>query len=224
MTIASDIKFSGNQKILDNILAFDYALNVPKGAYFARNNFDEVAHTEEKIYHPKYNKLVKGTSSLFLTNGAVKISCQFENEIDMDVVSQFSQYITNDTDIPYQLVLEGDTLTYSFTHEYSFSNWQDPPTTYVPDLDNSYVEFQSESSNIFCVLRLDEDPQSWTPQLINIKSGDTLNITKEGSKCYVVFGGSVNSLESHKMYELTSDVLEATANEDVVAFRIFKND
>jgi len=225
MSIATDIQFSGDFKVLDNLLSFDYALNVPKNAFFARNNFEEVAHSNSKVYHPKYDKLVKGTSSLFLMKGSTKISAIFDEElgIDMEMVSQYSQYITNDTDIPYEISLENNALIYKFNDQYSFENWQEPPSVWVPDIDNTYLELTSDNNNIICCLRL-EDPENWTPQLINIKANDTFNISKEGSKCYLAFGGSVNSLEAFKLYELTSDNLEATANEDVVVFRIFKND
>ena len=224
MTIATDIKFSGDFKAIDNVLTFDSALNIPKGAYFARKGFDQVAHTDEKVYHSDYNKLCKGTASLFLMKGTVKAYFQFEDSPDMETVQQFSKYALEENKIPYDIELEGDTLMYTYsTGDYTLDTWQNPPGLYTPDVDNARFEFQNETNEIICVLRIDGEPEAWTPEIIDIQNNESLTIEKQGNKCYVVFGGSVNSLEPYKMYELTSDTLEVTANEDLRVFRIYRD-
>lgn len=223
MSFATDIQFSGNFKVLDNLLSFDYALNIPKGAFFARDNFDETANADGKEYHPNYSKLVKGTHNLFLMKGSVKQFFQFDDEPDMEVFQQFSEYSLEENTIPYHLNLDGTTIECTYSIDYSLDTWQTPPMMYVPKMDKSHIEMQSEDNTCICVLRLDEEPEAWIPEIIDIQNGNSLTIEKQGNKCYIVFGGSVNSLEPYKMYELTSDTLEVTANEDLRAFRIYRD-
>lgn len=224
MTYATDIIYQKpGIHVVDNLFSFNYATDIPIASIFCRDNFDEVAYSSTKKYHPNYNKLVLDTRNLFVMKGSVKLISIFDDEPDMEMISQFEQYAVEENDMPYTLELKGKTFSYGYEVDYSLNTWQNPPQLYAVDVDTVYLEYQKDGGHLLCVLRLDDDPEAWTNEIVDVRKGNPFLIEKEGNKCYVVSSGSSDRINPFKMYELTSDSIEITANEDLRLYRIYRD-
>jgi hypothetical protein len=225
MTIQSDINFGPN-KNTDNKLLVSAAFNIHEGGYMSRDSALEIGHNNgEIVYHPTISGLIRSGENHLLTKGRIRIIYDLHDSVTPEHIENYITYITADQ--PNVRAIHepvSNSIHVFYNISYTQDTFRELPAKYAPLSDKSKF-MVSEGSDMFCFLRIDNEPEAWTVEYRDITNNATIN--KQGGLCYVIFSTAVsvngNLLVPAKAYKVTSDTLEVTVSENTKVVRMYRD-
>ena len=225
MTIQSDINFGPN-KNTDNKLLVSAAFNIHESGYMSRDSALEIGHNNgEIVYHPTISGLIRSGENHLLTKGRIRIIYDLHDSVTPEHIENYITYITADQ--PNVRAIHepvSNSIHVFYNISYTQDTFRELPTKYAPLSDKSKF-MVSEGSDMFCFLRIDNEPEAWTVEYRDITNNATIN--KQGGLCYVIFSTAVsvngNLLVPAKAYKVTSDTLEVTVSENTKVVRMYRD-
>ena len=162
MTITSDIDFNSNINT-DNAVLVAAAFNIKKGQFIGRDDIREIAHNKSQVIpHPTIPGLIKGGENNIMTKGRIRIVYKLDEDITEEEIKNYIQYVEADLVNSKAIYVEAaHELHVFYTAVYTQKTFKEFPVKYQPIANKATMLF-SEGSDLFCCLRIDGEPESWT--------------------------------------------------------------
>jgi hypothetical protein len=225
MTIDTNIELWSHHNA-DNKILVSASFGLKENSFMSRDNITEVGHNGgEVVYHPTIEGLVRTGENHILTRGTIKLIFDLYESVTEEHIDSYINYIKND--------LTGSSVVYddnsrclevTYTAEYSKNYFGQLPAKYTLPANAARMEF-SEGSDLFCILRVDGEPDAWTVE--HTDATEEAQINKVGETCYIIFSTPVmangKELVAAKPYKMTSSSITVTPSEGTKIVRLYRD-
>lgn len=225
MTVESTIPFNKQINVEEKIIcaaAYDVA---EKCSMRRDGGQEELAHNGgEIVRHPTIDGLIRGGENHILTAGSITCYWQLSNDVTDDHYENWKAYMEGyvpDIEISRN---ENNKIKMFWECQYGQDTFRELPLKWVLPADWAAMEL-SKGSDLLCIIRADDDPQSWSIDYRDITGEQT--IEKEGGECFVIFSQRVSrgdrTLQRGNPYRLTSQSIQVNATQDTKVIRIYRD-
>lgn len=234
MTITTDMDFSVHGAYDDRIV-IGVAVDNPAGRHMTRDSQNDVAHNEgQEVPHPSLPGVLRSGEHHILVKGGCSIVSDLNADVTPEQVQGYlGHFESNDEgmrDANGAVTSYNATdhqLTISYDVEFGQSNWRVLPMLWVPKTDVGSINFTAESNTLLCFTRVDGEPSAWTVRYRDVQAGQSADLAKDGSICYMIFSEPVTAgsqtLDAFVAYKISSDSINISAANDTKVLRLHRD-
>lgn len=214
MSAFSDMTWTGQANIEDKFF-ISFSEGSAIGSVIGRDNLDTVPHANgNPDDHPTLNKVKRAGANYLLSRGRANLYLDWGGDIDPPNSNDVDAFIEHLQSRNYSTrvdnIVKTDTsLTFDLIADKSQTGG--PYDVFDWNLKSNYGKVTVKDSDTYlaCILRLGDTPLDWSFNDYIIGAGDTLDISKRGTECYLFICGSSfiigdNTLADKSLKKLTS--------------------
>jgi hypothetical protein len=214
MSAFSDMTWTGQANIEDKFF-ISFSESSAIGSVIGRDNIDTVPHGNgNPDDHPTLNKVKRAGANYILGRGTINLCFDWEGDNDPPNSNDVDAFIEHLQSRNYSMsvnnIVKTDTnITFDLSSDMSQTGGPYDIFDWAIKANCAKVTVKDSDTYLACILRLGDTPLDWSFNDYIIGAGDTLDISKQGTECYLFICGSSfiigdNTLADKSLKKLTS--------------------